>query len=217
MPHAKKISRHLAARHSAPMLWASRPARADAPAAPETLALKAAHLFDATGTTAQDGDTVLVVRGDHIVSVGTAAVPAGARVHRPRRRDAAAGLHRCAHASHHGVREELLPRLLQRMMRFPAEQATVRRAVRADARWRRASPPCAMSARQTSSTSGCATRINAGVAAGPRILTAVHGIGSPGGHFDDYSFPPDRVKPLGTDRGRSAADRSSAARRCATR
>jgi hypothetical protein len=29
------------------------------------------------------------------------------------------------------------------------------------------------------------------------ILTAAHGIGSPGGHFDNYPFPPDRVRPWG--------------------
>ena len=33
------------------------------------------------------------------------------------------------------------------------------------------------------------------------MLTAVHGIGSPGGHFDDYPFPPDRVKPDGPIEG----------------
>jgi imidazolonepropionase-like amidohydrolase len=33
------------------------------------------------------------------------------------------------------------------------------------------------------------------------MLTAVHGIGSVGGHFDDYSFPPDRVKPWGPIEG----------------
>src|ERR1700730_9051186 len=50
-----------------------------AAAAPATTALKAGHVFDSTGTALKDGVTV-VVRGDHIVSVGTAAAPAGARV-----------------------------------------------------------------------------------------------------------------------------------------
>src|ERR1700732_3173885 len=52
---------------------------AEAAAAPETIALRAAHLSDSTGTSLKDGTTV-VVRGDHIVSVGTAAAPAGARI-----------------------------------------------------------------------------------------------------------------------------------------
>jgi imidazolonepropionase-like amidohydrolase len=35
--------------------------------------------------------------------------------------------------------------------------------------------------------------INAGVTEGPRMVTAAHGIGSPGGHFDQLSYPPDKV------------------------
>src|SRR5256885_5954849 len=52
---------------------------AEAAQAPETIVLKAAHLFDSTGTALKDGAT-LVVRADRIVSVGTAAAPPGARV-----------------------------------------------------------------------------------------------------------------------------------------
>jgi imidazolonepropionase-like amidohydrolase len=48
---------------------------------------------------------------------------------------------------------------------------------------------------------GLRNAINAGVTAGPRILTAVHAIGSPGGHVDDYAFPPERVKPYGPIEG----------------
>ena len=44
---------------------------------------------------------------------------------------------------------------------------------------------------------GLRNAINAGVTDGPRMITAAHGIGSPGGHFDDFAFPPDRVKPDG--------------------
>jgi|GEM_PF-6375990 len=56
------------------------PVRAlEAAATPETIVLKAAHVFDSTGTALKDGVTV-VVRGDRIVSVGTTAPPAGARV-----------------------------------------------------------------------------------------------------------------------------------------
>src|SRR5207253_406539 len=52
---------------------------AEAAQAPETIVLKAAHLFDSTGTALKDS-AIVVVRGDRIVSVGTAAAPAGARV-----------------------------------------------------------------------------------------------------------------------------------------
>src|SRR6266404_4495260 len=59
---------------------ASTPVRsAEAAVAPETIVLKAAHVFDSTGTALKDGATV-VVRGDRILSVGTAAAPAGARI-----------------------------------------------------------------------------------------------------------------------------------------
>jgi len=53
-------------------------AAAEATAAPETIVLKAAHVFDSTGSTLKDGG-IVVVRGDRIVSVGGTAPP-GARV-----------------------------------------------------------------------------------------------------------------------------------------
>src|SRR2546430_10312544 len=46
---------------------------AEATQAPETMVLKAAHLFDSTGTALKDG-AIVVVRGDRIVSVGTAEI-----------------------------------------------------------------------------------------------------------------------------------------------
>src|ERR1700740_1585772 len=52
---------------------------AEPSAAPETVVLRAAHLFAGTGTAMQDGASI-VVRGDRILSVGTGAPPAGARV-----------------------------------------------------------------------------------------------------------------------------------------
>ncbi len=48
---------------------------------------------------------------------------------------------------------------------------------------------------------GLRNAINAGVAEGPRMLIANHGIGSTGGHADAPPFPPDRVKPSGTLEG----------------
>src|SRR5580700_10641786 len=54
------------------------PAPAQTAAAPETIVLKAAHIFDATGTALKDGGLV-VVQGERIVSVGVSAPP-GARV-----------------------------------------------------------------------------------------------------------------------------------------
>jgi imidazolonepropionase-like amidohydrolase len=51
----------------------------DAAPATETIVLKAAHLFDSTGTLLKDG-ALVVVRGDRIISVGSGDAPTGARV-----------------------------------------------------------------------------------------------------------------------------------------
>jgi imidazolonepropionase-like amidohydrolase len=48
---------------------------------------------------------------------------------------------------------------------------------------------------------GLRNAINANVAEGPRILTAVHAIGSTGGHCDQSPFPPERIKPVGPIEG----------------
>ena len=44
---------------------------------------------------------------------------------------------------------------------------------------------------------GLRNAINADVTPGPTILTAVHAIGSTGGHCDQGPFPPDRIELLG--------------------
>ncbi len=48
---------------------------------------------------------------------------------------------------------------------------------------------------------GLRNAINAGIAEGPRILTAVHAIGGTAGHADQSPFPPDEVRPLGPIEG----------------
>ena len=167
--------------------------------APETIVLKAAHLFDSTGTALKDGATV-VVRGDRIVSVGTAAAPAGARVIDLGDATILPGFIDAHTHLTLEFQKDYYHFIYNRLMRFPAEQAMY----------------AAMYARRTLEAGfttvrnvgaddfvdvGLRDAINAGVTAGPRILTAVHGLGSPGGHFDDYSFPPDKVKPWGPIEG----------------
>jgi len=167
--------------------------------APETIVLKAAHLFDSTGTALKDGATV-VVRGDRIVSVGTAAAPAGARVIDLSDATILPGFIDAHTHLTLEFQKDYYHFIYNRLMRFPAEQALY----------------AAMYARRTLEAGfttvrnvgadgfvdvGLRNAINAGVTAGPRILTAVHGLGSPGGHFDDYSFPPDKVKPWGPIEG----------------
>lgn len=177
---------------------AQAPAAADA-TAPETIVLKAAHVFDSTGTTLKDG-AVVVVRGDRIVSVGTATPPAGARVIDLGDATLLPGFIDAHTHLTSQLEKDYYRGVYNRLMRFPAEQAMY----------------AAMYARRTLEAGfttvrnvgaddfidvGLRNAINAGVTKGPRMLTAVHGIGSPGGHFDDYALPPERVKPWGPVEG----------------
>jgi imidazolonepropionase-like amidohydrolase len=168
-------------------------------AEPETIVLKAAHVFDSTGTALKDG-AMVVVRGDRIVSVGTAAAPVGARVIDLGDATLLPGF---IDAHTHLTMEfskDYYHYVYNEVMRSAPEQALYG----------------AMYARRTLEAGfttvrnvgaydfvdvGLRNAINAGVATGPRMLTAVHGIGSPGGHFDNYPFPPDRVKPWGPMEG----------------
>src|SRR5580693_881833 len=179
-------------------VWAALPAAADAPAEPETVVLKAAHIFDSTGAALKDGG-IVVVRGERIVAVGGSA-PAGARVIELGDATLLPGF---IDAHTHLTMEfekDYYHFFYTRLMRFPAEQAQY----------------AALYARRTLEAGfttvrnlgaddfvdvGLRNAINAGVTQGPRMLTAVHGIGSPGGHFDDYPFPPERVKPEGPIEG----------------
>ena len=173
------------------------PAPAPAPA-PETIVLKAAHIFDATGTSLKDG-AVIVVRGDRIVSVGGTA-PAGARVIDLGNATLLPGF---IDAHTHLTMEfsdNYYKKFHDDLLRFPQEDALYG----------------ALYAKRTLEAGFTTVRnvgagdftdialrnaINAGVTEGPRMVTAAHGIGSPGGHFDAPSFPPDLVKPEGPIEG----------------
>jgi len=172
---------------------------AEATQAPETMVLKAAHLFDSTGTALKDG-AIVVVRGDRIVSVGTAAAPAGARVIDLGEATLLPGFIDAHTHLTLEFQKDYYHFIYDRLMRFPAEQAMY-----AATYARRTLEAGFTTVRNVGANDfvdvGLRNAINAGVAEGPRILTAVHGVGSPGGHFDDYSFPPDKVKPWGPIEG----------------
>jgi imidazolonepropionase-like amidohydrolase len=196
---ALKIAGILLAAAAAAGLAPVTAAVAEAPAAPETVVLKAAHLFDSTGTALKDG-AVVVVRGDRIVSVGAAAAPAGARVIDLGNATLVPGfIDAHTHLTLQLEKNYYLGRYHD-IMRFPAEVALY----------------AAVYARRTLEAGFTTVRdvgaadfvdislrnaINAGVTEGPRMITAAHGIGSPGGHFDEASYPPDRVHPEGPIEG----------------
>ena len=178
--------------------WASAAAAADATAPPETIVLKAAHVFDSTGTTLKDGG-IVVVRGDRIVSVG-GTIPPGARILDLGDATLLPGF---IDAHTHLTLEfgkDYYRFMYDRIMRFPAEQALY------GAQYARRTLEAGFTTVRNLGAYdfvdiGLRNAINAGVTTGPRLLTAVHGIGSPGGHFDNLSYPPDRVKPWGPIEG----------------
>ena len=174
-------------------------AQQTAPAPPETIVLRAAYLFDSTGTTLKDGATI-VVRGDRIVSVGTGATPPGARVIDLGEATLLPGFIDAHTHLTSQFEKDYYRGVYNRIMRFPAEQALY------GAQYARRTLEAGFTTVRNVGAEdfvdiGLRNAINAGVAEGPRMLTAAHGIGSPGGHFDDYAFPPDRLKPWGPTEG----------------
>jgi len=170
---------------------------ADAPAT-ETLAIKAAHVFDSTGGSMRD-NAVVVVQGERIVAVGT-SVPPGARLIDLGEATLLPGFIDAHTHLTMQFDKDYYHGFYNRVMRFPAEQALygalyARRTLEAGF----------TTVRNLGAEDfvdiGLRNAIKAGVAAGPTMVTAAHGIGSPGGHFDDYAFPPDRVAVWGPAQG----------------
>ncbi len=165
---------------------------------PQTIVLKAAHLFDSTGSNLKEGATI-VVQGDRIVAVGGAA-PSGAHVIDLGDATLLPGFIDAHTHLTMELEKDYYRFFYNRIMRFPAEQALY------GAQYARRTLEAGFTTVRNVGAMdfvdiGLRNAINAGVATGPRMLTAAHGIGSPGGHFDNYSFPPDRVKPWGPIEG----------------
>lgn len=163
------------------------------------VALKAARLFDAVSGTLRS-DAVVIVQGSKIVAVG-GAVPAGARVIDLGDATLVPGfIDAHTHLDHEFQKDYYKDFYYTQIFRFPAEQAQY----------------AAMYARRTLEAGfttvrnvgasdwidvGLRNAINAGVTAGPRILTAIHAIGVTGGHCDQSPYPPERRPPVGPIEG----------------
>jgi imidazolonepropionase-like amidohydrolase len=181
------------------MALAGAAARAEGPA-PGPVVLKAARVFTSTSERPL-APGMVIVEGDHITRVGQSLeVPAGARVIDLGDSTLLPGfidahVHMSMELGSDWYRD-----FYSGIMRFPAEQALyaaqyARRTVEAGF----------TTVRDLGSQDfvalGLRNAINAGIAEGPRMLIANHGIGSTGGHADAPPFPPDRVKPSGTLEG----------------
>jgi imidazolonepropionase-like amidohydrolase len=181
--------------------WYAGASLADTPsAAPRTIVLKAAHLFDSvSGTLTEHG--VVVVSGSKIQAVGSdAAIPEGAQV--IDLGDATllpgfidAHVHLSMQSSLDWYRE-----FFNNIMRFPAEQAlygahnakiTLEAGV--------------TTVRDVGSNDyialGLRNAINAGQIPGPRMLVANYAIGATGGHADQDPVPPQRIAVAGPIQG----------------
>jgi imidazolonepropionase-like amidohydrolase len=190
------------------LLWAGLglpgvavPAAAQAPApAPTPIVLKAARVFPSTSERVL-APGMVIVTGDHITQVGqNLAVPPGAQVIDLGDATLLPGfidshVHMSMESGDDWYRD-----FYQGALRFPAEQAHYA------AKYARVTLEAGFTTvRDVGSDDflalGLRNAINAGVAEGPRMLIANHGIGSTGGHADQAPFPPDRVKPAGTIQG----------------
>jgi imidazolonepropionase-like amidohydrolase len=176
-------------------LDAAHPSAADPvadAAAPPTIVLKAAHLFDSvSGKMLEHG--VVVVAGNKIQSVGSdLAIPAGAQVIElgdatllPGFIDAHVHLSQEFGSNFYRDRFNVL-------MRFPAEQALY------GAHYAKVTLEAGITTvRDLGSRDyvslGLRNAINAGQIPGPRMLVANYAVGSTGGHADQDPVPPQRI------------------------
>jgi imidazolonepropionase-like amidohydrolase len=164
------------------------------------IVLKAARVFTSTSERPL-APGMVIVEGDHITQVGQSlTVPPGAQVIDLGDSTLLPGfidahVHMAMEGSDDWYRD-----FYQSALRFPAEQALYA------AKYARVTLEAGFTTvrdlgSQDYVSLGLRNAINAGVAVGPRMLIANHGVGSTGGHADNAPFPPDVVKPSGTIEG----------------
>jgi imidazolonepropionase-like amidohydrolase len=168
---------------------------AQAAETPQPVVLKAAYLFDARSGQLTNGGAI-VVEGDKIKAVGAQDAPANAKVIDLGDATLMPGfIDAHTHITSEG-QEDFYKGFHAEMYRFAAEQSFYA-AVYA----KRTLEAGFTTVRNVGAGEfvdvGLRNAINTGIAEGPTILTAVHAIGSTGGHCDQGPFPPDRIEPLG--------------------
>jgi imidazolonepropionase-like amidohydrolase len=164
----------------------------------QPVALKAAHLFDGKSGRLSSG-AVLVVDGGKIVSIG-GTPPANAKVIDLGDATLLPGFID-GHTHLDGeFQDDYYRGFYESMLRFPVEQAHygalyAKRTLEAGF----------TTVRNVGAGDfvdiGLRNAINAGVVAGPRMITAGYAVGSSGGHCDISPFPPERIKPAGPIQG----------------
>ncbi|HEY4368431.1 MAG TPA: amidohydrolase family protein [Steroidobacteraceae bacterium] len=170
-----------------------------AAAEPATVVLKAAHLFDSKSGRLSEGGSI-VVQGDRIVSVGTANIPAGARVIDLGDATLLPGFIDSHVHLDSELQKDFYRGFYDSMLRFPVEQSHY-----AALYAKRTLEAGFTTVRNVGANEfidiGLRNAINAGITTGPRMITAAHAIGSTGGHCDASPFPPQLIKPVGPVEG----------------
>ena len=175
-------------------------APAAAQTAPAPIVLKAARVFTSTSDRPL-APGMVIVEGDHIKQVGqNLTPPPGAVVIDLGDATLLPGFIDAHVHMAMELGENYYLDFYQGILRFPAEQALYA------AHYARLTVEAGFTTvrdlgAQDFVALGLRNAINAGIAEGPRMMIANHGIGSTGGHADQSPFPPDRVKPAGTLEG----------------
>ena len=168
--------------------------------APQTIVLKAAHLFDGRSGKL-DSPGLVVVQGRTIVGVGAnAAFPADARVVELGDATLLPGYIDAHTHIASDYNENWAQGFYEGMLRFPVEQS-----FHAARNARVTLEAGVTTVREVGAADfidvGLRNAINEGLVEGPRMLVAAHALGSTGGHCDSSPFPPERVKPAGSLEG----------------
>ena len=179
---------------------AQAPAAPQPNAAPATVVLKAAHLFDGRSGRL-DSPGLVVVRGDRIVAVGAnAEVPAGSRVIDLGDATLLPGYIDAHTHIASDYNENWAQGFYENTLRFPVEQS-----FHAGRNARLTLQAGVTTAREVGAMDfvdvALRNAINAGLAEGPRLLVAGYALGSTGGHCDSVPAPPNRLTPAGPLQG----------------